>query len=198
MELNRDFYSRTGRTCANAMAKNKHPPTIDEVLSVDLSAVALPRDKIAECAFFLELATREPDRSRFRWLMSAFLSAVYSYFEIEALRAYDAFQHPETGEYVEDEDALKILRKYVRIAQSKNNPSFVKTSGLEGLIENLYELRKQNTHHCPLTIMEADGAPPSSFQFGFMPGNGTPALEFCRSVMSLIDQVESELNPNAL
>jgi hypothetical protein len=180
------------------MAKNKHPPTIDEVLSVDLSAVALPGDKIAECAFFLELATREPDRSRFRWLVSAFLSAVYSYFEIKALGAYEAYQHPESGEYIEDEDALEILRKYVHIVQNKNNPSFVKTSGLEGLVENLYELRKQNTHHYPLAIMEADGAPPHSFQFGVMPGNGTPALEFCRSVMALIHQIESELSQDAL
>jgi len=180
------------------MTKNNHPPTIDEVLSVDLSAVALPEDKIAECAFFLELATREPDRSRFRWLMSAFLNAVYSYFEIKALGAYEAFQHPESGEYIEDEEALEILRKYVRIVQNKNIPSFVKTSGLEGLIESLYELRKQNTHHYPLAIMDTDGAPPQSYQFGIMPGNGTPALEFCRSVMSLIDQIESELNQNAL
>ncbi len=176
------------------MVKNKRPPTIEEVSSVDLSAIALPRDKVSECRFFLELATNEPDRSRFRWLMSAFLNSVYNYFEIKALSAHEAFQNPESGEYIKDGDTLKILRNYLKITQNKNNRSFVKTAGLTGPIETLYELRKQNTHHYPLTIMDTNGAPPQSYQFGVMPNNGIPALEFCRSVMSIINEIESKLN----
>ena len=180
------------------MAKKKYTPTIDEILSIDLSAVTLPEDKISECEYFLELAVCEPDRSRFRWLMSAFLNAVYSYFEIKTLSAYEAFQNPESGEYIEDEDALNVLRKYIRIMQNEKNPSYVKTSGVEGLVKTLYELRKQNTHHYPLSIMDAGGVPPQSYEFGIMPDNGTPALEFCRSVMSLINRIEEELCQNEL
>jgi len=64
---------------------------------------------------------------------------------------------------------------------------------LTDLTKTLYELRKENTHHYPFTIMDANGAPPQSYQFGVMPDNGIPALEFCRSVMSIINEIESKL-----
>ena len=44
--------------------------------------------------------------------------------------------------------------------------------------------------------MDTNGAPPKSYQFGIMPDNGIPALEFCRSVISIINDnwVETKLN----
>lgn len=81
--------------------------------------------------------------------MSAYLNAVYSYFEIKALAAHTAYPDPEIGEYIEGQDMLSILRQYVRIDQNRKNPSFVKTSALDGCLETLYELRKKNTHHYP-------------------------------------------------
>ena len=180
------------------IAKHRDSPSIDELRSVDLSAVALPTDKIGECDFFLELATQESDRSRFRWLISAFLNAVYSYFEIKALHAYEAYSNPDSREYIEDVHALDVLRRYIRIVQDKKKSSYVKTSGLEGSLELLYQLRMENTHHYPLAIMESEVKPPEGYQFGCLPDKGTPALEFCRNVMSLIEQIEAELGRNAL
>lgn len=179
------------------MAKHREPVTIDELMSADMSALASPDDKIKECAFFLELASIEANRSRFRWLMSAFLNAVYSYFEIKALAAYTAYPDPEANEYIEDADVLTILRKYVRIAQNKNKPSFVKTSALDGCLETLYELRKQNTHHYPLSITKSDAVLPEGYLFGYLKIKGIPALEFCRNVMFLIEHIEKELSGGA-
>jgi hypothetical protein len=34
---------------------------------------------------------------------------------------------------------------------------------------------------------------PEDFHFGSLSGNGIPALAFCREVMSLISEVENEL-----
>jgi hypothetical protein len=179
------------------MAKHQKPLTIDEIMSKDMSAIALPDDKIAECAFFLELASRESNRSRFRWLMSAFLNAVYSYFEIKALAAHTAYPDVITNEYIEDAGALTVLRKYVGITQSKNNPSFVKTSALDGTLETLYELRKKNTHHYPLAFTTSGATLPEGYLFGYLKSKGKPALEFCRNVMSLIEQIEKELSGDA-
>ncbi len=180
------------------MAKHRKTLTIDEIMTADMSALASPWDKIKECAFFLELASIESSRSRFRWLMSAFLNAVYSYFEIKALLAHEAYPDPETGEYIEDADAIDVLRKYVRIAQTKNNPSFVKTSALDGCLETLYELRKQNTHHYPLAITASGAVLPEGYHIGYLKSKSIPALEFCRSVMSLIERIEKELSGGVL
>ena len=176
------------------MAKHRETITIDEIMSADMSALASPRDKIEECAFFLELASRESNRSRFRWLMSAYLDAVYSYFEIKALAAHTAYPDPEIGEYIEGQDMLSILRQYVRIDQNRKNPSFVKTSALDGCLETLYELRKKNTHHYPLAITKSSPVLPEGYHFGYLKSKSIPALEFCRSVMSLIEHIEKKLN----
>jgi hypothetical protein len=180
------------------MAHEKSPPSIDEILSVDLSAIAPPDDKIAECHYFLALAEQEPDREKFRWLISAFLNAVYSYFEIKALAAYEAYSHGETGEYIANEGALVVLRQYLQIKQVKNKSSFVKTSGFNRVCEEIYEIRKQNTHHYPLSILQTQGELPEAYTFGCTPSNAIPALRLCRNIMSIIENLETELNRSAL
>ncbi|GEM_PF-1486884 len=184
------------------MAKHRETLTIDEIMSADMLALASPRDKIEECAFFLELASRESNRSRFRWLMSAYLNAVYSYFEIKALAAHTAYPNPEINEYTEDQDMLSVLLKYIKISQQNRNPSFVKTSALDTsafgeCLKTFYELRKQNTHHYPLAITKSSPVLPEGYHFGYLKSKGIPALEFCREVMSLIEQIEKELNGGA-
>ncbi|PND36802.1 hypothetical protein C1O66_04120 [Paucibacter aquatile] len=94
---------------------------------IDLSAIADPGDKIRECEFFLALASDESDLSRFRWLISAYLNAVYSYFETTALYAAVAFTDPESGEPIEDTEAVETLRNYVRVFQNEKKPYYVKT-----------------------------------------------------------------------
>lgn len=161
---------------------------------LDLSAIADPGDKLAECAYFLALAAQEKCREHFRWLISAFFNAAYSYFETSALSAYVAFYDPKTGEPIEDQEALLILRKYVKVFRNEKNPNFVKTAGLHPVTKQLYELRKANTHHFPLSIMVAGLSLPKDFHFGNMTGKGTPALEFCNSAMALIRIVQKELD----
>ena len=80
---------------------------------LDFAAIADPGDKVRECEYFLAAASEEKDRDRFRWQVSAFFNAAYSYFETSALYAYLSFTDPKTGEPVEDSVALEVLRKYV-------------------------------------------------------------------------------------
>jgi hypothetical protein len=167
---------------------------VDDWLNLlDLSAIADPGDKLAECEYFLALAAKEQCREHFRWLISAFFNAAYSYFETSTLYACVAFSAPKTGEPIEDVEALLIIRKYVKVFRNEKNRNFVKTAGLHPVAVQLYELRKANTHHFPLSIMVAGPVLPEGFHFGNMTGKGTPALDFCRSTLALILAIQKEL-----
>jgi hypothetical protein len=161
---------------------------------IDFDAIEDSSNKIAECEYFLGLASAEKDQAQFRWLISAFFGAAYSFFEMRALRAYFGFIAPDTGDPIEDYEALDILRVYVGVEQNKRQPSRVDTYGKHAVTKKLYELRRENTHHFPLSIMASDSSLPEDFQFGRMKGEGTPVLAFCREAMSLIRQVQSELD----
>lgn len=175
------------------MSRKLTDDTEDWLNLLDLGAIADPSDKLSECEFFLELATQENDKDKFRWLISAFFGAAYSFFEINALRAYQSFHNPETGDPIENEEALEILRRYVRVLQDAKRPTYVKTAGQHEITKELYELRKGNTHHYPLSIMTSGKQLPENFHFGRLSGKGIPALAFCRRVISLIREVENEL-----
>lgn len=166
--------------------------TSEEWLSLlDLEAIADPFDKIEECQYFLDLASKETDVEHFRWLISAFLAAAYSFFEISAMNAYHAFSDPE-GNPVEDDEGLEVLRRYVTVIQNVKHPSYVKTGGNHEVTKKLYEFRKKNTHHFPLSIMTTGLNVPEAFHFGNIVGQGTPALEFCHTAMSLMRQIHRE------
>jgi len=169
------------------------PDTEDWLNLLDLDAIADPSDKLSECEYFLGLAAEETDKDKFRWLISAFFGAAYSFFEINALRAYQSFHNPETGDPIENDDALEILRRYVRVVQDVKRPAYVKTAGQHKITRELYELRKGNTHHYPLSIMTNGKQLPEDFHFGSLSGKGIPALVFCREAMLLIREVENEL-----
>jgi len=158
-----------------------------------LDSIAEPSDKVAECEFFLSLAKKEINPDKFRWLTSAFFGAAYSYFEITALRSYVEFQSPEDGAYIENAEALNVLRSHVRVFQNAKRPTFVKTAGYSEITKTLYDLRKQNIHHYPQSIMVEDESPPNGFYFGSLKGKGIHALNFCIQVMSTINEVEHEL-----
>lgn len=160
---------------------------------VDLSAIANPHDKVAECEYFLELASHESNVSQFRWLISAFLNSAYSFFEISALAAFLALTDPQTGETVEDSAALDTLARYVAISRNRKKPMYVKTSGTHTVTKQLYEFRRRNTHYFPMSIMAAGASLPEDFHFGHITGTGEPALAFCRTAMALISQVQHEL-----
>lgn len=159
---------------------------------LDIEAIEDVGNKVAECEYFLQLASQERDRRHFRWLISAFLNAAYSYFEIAALHAYLAFMD-EDGEMHPDTEAVEVLRGHVRVMRNAKRPDYVKTSGLSPLTEKLYEIRRGNTHHFPLSIMETGPELPDDFQFGNMRDKGEPVLPFCRRVMELIKTIEQEL-----
>jgi hypothetical protein len=120
-------------------------------------------------------------------------NAAYSFFEISTLAAFYSMADPQTGEPVEDSDALQVLRRYVSVFRDLKRPMYVKTGALHPIVKKLYELRKRNTHHFPTSIMIAGEALPEGFHFGYVTGSGEPALEFCRSAMALVHQVQREL-----
>lgn len=159
----------------------------------DMEAIEDVGSKIAECEYFLGLASSEADRSHFRWLVSAFLNAAYSYFEMSALHAYFAFTNQD-GNSFPDDGAIDVLRGHVRVMRNEKRPDFVKTAGLSALTTKLYEIRKGNTHHFPLSIMAKGPDLPNDFQFGSMRGTGEPIMPFCRDVMRLIHSVQQELD----
>ena len=177
------------------MIPTKLIPDFDDWLNLlDMDAIADVSDKVAECEYFLFLAAQEKDRDKFRWLISAFFGAAYSFFEIQALRAYHDFHNPQTGDPIENDEALASLRRYVRVVvQDVKRPNYVKTSGQHDITKQLYELRKGNTHHYPLSITTTSQELPEGFQFGNLSGKGVPALAFCREAMLLIQEVEREL-----
>ncbi|WP_331305597.1 hypothetical protein [Methylobacter sp. Wu8] len=168
---------------------------VDDFFSrIDFDAIEDSSNKIAECEYFLGLASAEKDRTQFRWLISAFFGAAYSFFEMSALRAYFAFTAPDTGDPIEDDEALGILRNYVDVKLNKRKPFRVDTNGKHVVTKELYEWRRENTHHFPLSIMASGSSLPEDFQFGRMKGEGIPVLAFCRGAMLLIRQVQRELD----
>lgn len=170
-------------------------PDIDDWLNRwDIDAVPDFDDKVKECEFFFELLEAETDRNRFRWLVSAFLNAAYSFFESSALTAYFRFTDAETGDPFADHEGLEVLRRHVRVCRNEKNPNFVKTAGLTPLTSRLYEIRKKNTHHHALSIMATGPTLPDDYHFGSMRGEGTPVMPLCREVVELVRKVYLEIN----
>jgi len=159
----------------------------------DMQSVPDFDDKVRECEFFFGLLTAEEDRNRFRWLLSGFLNAAYSFFESSALTAHFRYTNVD-GETYEDDEGLAVLRRHVKVEQQKKNPNFVKTSGLTPLTKKLYEVRKKCTHHFPLSIMATGPSLPEDFHLGSMQGEGIPAMPLCREVLQLIQSIHAEVN----
>lgn len=159
----------------------------------DIMSVPDLDDKVRECEFFFEQLATEIDRSRFRWLLSGFLNAAYSFFESTAMAAHFRFTDADGNPYKDDE-GLSVLRRYVEVKQQPNNPKYVKTTGLTPLTKQLYEVRKKCTHHFPLSIMVTGASLPEDFHLGDMLGKGTPAMPFCREVLELIRTINTEID----
>jgi len=158
--------------------------------SVDLSSSAGLDDKAEECRFFLALAETETDRARFRWLVSAFLSAAYSYFEHTAFWACIACTDEDTGEDIPDEALLSAVREHVDVKQNKKYTSYVQTTATRGILKRLYALRHENAHLSPLSIMSVGLSLPEDFHLGWKVGSGFPLLAFCKEVMTEIGQLQ--------
>ena len=165
----------------------------DYLSRLDLEALEDAPNKIDECEYFLALASAEPARDRFRWLVSAFLGAAYSYFEMSALRAHFAFTD-ESGQNHPDQESLNVLREYVGISQKVKDPGYVTTWGIHPTAAKLYEFRRGNTHHFPLSIMQSGPELPRDFHFGNMRGEGVAVLAFCRESLRLMRDVRARLD----
>ena len=159
----------------------------------DLDALVESDDKIRECRYFLSLIERERNWNRFRWLTSSFMGAGYSFFEIQALGAFFSLYHPQTGDPIQNDEALTVLRRYVSVLQDAKRPSYVKTKGVHRITEVLYNLRRGNTHHYPLTIRPPRESEAGEFQLGGTNERGRPVLQFCREVLALIEEVNQQL-----
>lgn len=150
-------------------------------------------DKLRECEFYFALLAKEGDRNRFRWLLSGFLNATYSFFESSALTAHFRYTNAD-GEPYEDDKALAVLRRHVKVFQNKKNPSFVKTAGLSPLTTQLYEIRNSSTHHFSLAVMAAGPLLPDDFRLGHMKGEGIFAVPFCRDALELVRELYAAIN----
>jgi hypothetical protein len=159
----------------------------------DIQSVPDFDDKVRECEHFFKLLTEETDRNRFRWFLSGFLNAAYSFFESSALTAYFRYTAPD-GETYPDDKGLATLRCHVKVQQNERRPNYVKTIGLTPLTKQLYDVRKKCTHHFSLSIMEAGPSLPEDFHLGYIQGDGTPALPLCRDVLKLVQSVHAEIN----
>jgi hypothetical protein len=165
----------------------------DWLSRLDISSIPDFNDKVQECEFFFNLLSVETDRSKFRWLLSGFLNAAYSFFESSALTAHFRYTDLD-GESYKDHLGLEILRRHVMVEQRKNNPNFVKTAGRTPITKKLYEIRKRSTHHFPLCIMTVGDSIPEDFQVGDMRGEGIPIMPLCREIARLIQGIYAEIN----
>jgi hypothetical protein len=159
----------------------------------DMQSVPDFDDKVRECEFFFAALTGERDRNRFRWLVSAFMNAAYSFFDSSALTAYFRYTD-ENGVAREDHEGLEVLRRHVKVIRNASNPNYVKTAGLTPLTTQLYDFRKKSTHHFPLSIMVEGPSLPEDFQFGSMRGEGISVVPLCREALSVIQAVHKEIN----
>jgi hypothetical protein len=157
---------------------------------LDLSAVPVLNDKINECHFFYELLSNEYDRSRFRWLLGAFLNSCYGYLEDKASYLHYARCDHESGEPIEDEQGLETLRKHVQVFKHKKT-GFIKTTGFSELMKVLYKYRNKSTHDGGIGILIVGDNLPTDFHIGIRQSEGIPALELCMEVLSLFSVLES-------
>ena len=158
----------------------------------DFEAIVDQTDKLNEARYFLDIARQQTDRRQFRWLVSAFFNAAYSYFDTAALHACH-MSCGEDGETEPDPQALQILRKYIKIDPEKNNRFKVHTQPVHNLVKDLYMHRKNNTHYFPMSIMQT-GPSPEHFHLGSEREKGIPLIQLCGEIMDLIVQVQNELD----
>lgn len=178
------------------MKCDNHSYLTDLLSQVDLASIPLPDDKIEECRFFFNALSIEPDRKHFRWLVSAFLNAAYSFFESEALTAYFRFFSPDDGVAHKDQHAISTLENHIgtKFQPTKNRPEYVKTWGDTDITRKLYLIRKTSTHYGSLTITSDGKNVPSDFRIKLSCGESVLAVSFCSEVLQLITDIYSEIN----
>ncbi|SFU62923.1 hypothetical protein [Nitrosospira multiformis] len=158
-----------------------------ETLCNELDIVGIPSawDTFQKCEYFLNLASSEVNTPQFSWLISAFLEAAYSYFDVLAIGAMNSFTDGYTGGTWQDEELyFKILGSVVYIGSE--GPFRVKTSIAPYsplIVRHLFKFHEDYTYHYPLAILKAGPNLPEEFRFGGSIRNGVPALEFCRKVL---------------
>src|SRR5690554_6130577 len=161
---------------------------------IDLASIPLPDDKLEECSFFFKALSTEPDRKRFRWFVSAFLNAAYSFFESEALTAHFRFFNPDDGALYPDQSGVTTLRKHVKVKQIKTNPEYVSTQGKSVIAKKLYQIRNKNVHCGSLIITSVGESLPDDFRIKTSSNESVPAVVFCSETLQLINDIYSEIN----
>lgn len=169
---------------------------IDRILDfTDLSAFPDLNDKARECNYFLSLAAASINKDHFRWAISAFLTASYSYFEVLALKAFKDCELLAEGRYLINDCVLDVLNQFVTFKESTKKPMHLHKKIHCETMKRLKELRNQNAHHLPLRI-RCDEAQfnPSMCNFGYMKDESDNVLVFCGKVMKIIDDIEAQVN----
>ena len=146
------------------------PPSIcsDERLCKELDIVGIPDtwDTLEKCEYFLKLASREVKTPQFSWLISAFLEAAYSFFNVFAIRAMHWLVDCD-GQTWQDDEAFEELSCIVRI--DSKGPFGVTTSLAPYsplIVRHLYKFHERYTQHFPLAILTGGPKMPEDFRFG--------------------------------
>jgi hypothetical protein len=165
----------------------------DEWLNIRVDDIPDPLDKCLECRYFLQLLERESDQKNFRWLISAFISAAYSFFETANFSANKRYPDEALSQHAGCEESFNVIKKYVISKNNGKGDRGFTTSATAPLLKQLYALRNSNTHRSAFLIKTNGGDLPNDFMFGFLTDSDVPALAFCKEVVALIDCISEQL-----
>lgn len=165
----------------------------DKWLDIKLDDIPDPLDKLLECKYFFRLLEVEVERDNFRWLMSAFLSAAYSFFETANFYAQKRYSDEVSSVDVGCEEMLGILKNYVFLREKGKGDKRFSTSGMMPLIKQLYDLRHLNTHRSAFSIKTNGVNLPGDFVIGFVASDDVSAIEFCKKIITIMENVSDRL-----
>ncbi len=165
----------------------------DEWLNIRVDDIPDPLDKCLECRYFFQLLEGESNQNNFRWLMSAFVSAAYSFFETVNFSAYKRYPDEISSVNTGCEEVLNVINKYVISKNNGKGDRRFTTSAISPLLKQLYALRNSNIHRSAFLIKTNGSDLPNDFMFGFIMDSDVPALAFCKKVVALIDDISRNL-----
>ena len=191
------------------MADPASEPEIDyfDLLDDDLDGSVSDRekfgvaDKIRECRYFFEKMQATTDWSEFRWLTSAFVSALRSVTFCLAYNVENALDDDDGGK-VRDEEAVQKLSPYIKVSYQvlwrKKKPigGRYHATPVHPLLIRLNSHRITTVHFGPLWIKPTKVAAPSEFMFKgrrFLKEEDEPVLKFGEEVLALFKKMLGEI-----
>ena len=153
----------------------------EELLPYSWDCIPVPDDKLDECQFFMSQMESTTEASKMRWLLSAYLNACYSFFEIKVNYSYFNPNFPK------DEFSLAELSNFIdhKANPTKNIPKKTQTFGKDERVKLLYELRHENTHNSPMLVLTKNN---EDFYIKYNDEN-IYVLEFCNEIHLIMEKI---------